>query len=118
MATTITPEDVLAIRGQYPGVPVLVHINTALPVKALAAFYKVAPDHIVAIHDELDIDYAHRTEPGGMGAIAVLQRKTVAAKPDETHAQVARMRAQMELVRSRAGEAGALRTTDAAAQLP
>ncbi len=36
MATTITPEDVLAIRGQYPGVPVLVHVNTSLPVKALA----------------------------------------------------------------------------------
>jgi quinolinate synthase len=36
MATTITPEDVLAIRAQYPGVPVLVHVNTSLPVKALA----------------------------------------------------------------------------------
>ena len=27
------------------------------PVKALASFYKVAPDHVVAIHDELDIDF-------------------------------------------------------------
>ncbi len=36
MATTITPEDVLAIRGQYPGVPVAVHVNTSLAVKAVA----------------------------------------------------------------------------------
>jgi PTH1 family peptidyl-tRNA hydrolase len=27
------------------------------PVKALASFYKVEPDHIIAIHDELDIDF-------------------------------------------------------------
>lgn len=27
------------------------------PVAALASFYKVAPDHVVAIHDELDIDF-------------------------------------------------------------
>ena len=27
------------------------------PVKALATFYKVAPDHVVAIHDELDIPF-------------------------------------------------------------
>lgn len=27
------------------------------PVKALATFYKVNPDHVVAIHDELDIDF-------------------------------------------------------------
>lgn len=27
------------------------------PVKALATFYKVAPDHIIAIHDELDIAF-------------------------------------------------------------
>jgi PTH1 family peptidyl-tRNA hydrolase len=26
-------------------------------VKALAAFYKVAPDHVIAIHDELDIAF-------------------------------------------------------------
>lgn len=36
LATAITPEDVEAIRGQYPGVPVLAHINTSLPVKATA----------------------------------------------------------------------------------
>lgn len=27
------------------------------PTKALAAFYKVAPDHVIAIHDELDIAF-------------------------------------------------------------
>lgn len=27
------------------------------PVKALTTFYKVAPDHVIAIHDELDIDF-------------------------------------------------------------
>ncbi len=27
------------------------------PVKALATFYKVAPNHIIAIHDELDIAF-------------------------------------------------------------
>lgn len=27
------------------------------PVKALASFYKVDPDHVVAIHDELDIGF-------------------------------------------------------------
>ena len=27
------------------------------PVKALASFYKVEPDHIIAIHDELDIGF-------------------------------------------------------------
>ncbi len=27
------------------------------PIKALATFYKVAPDHVVAIHDELDIAF-------------------------------------------------------------
>ena len=27
------------------------------PVKALATFYKVEPDHVIAIHDELDIDF-------------------------------------------------------------
>lgn len=27
------------------------------PVSALAKFYKVTPDHIIAIHDELDIDF-------------------------------------------------------------
>jgi peptidyl-tRNA hydrolase, PTH1 family len=36
------------------------------PVKALATFYKVPPDHIIAIHDELDIDFGTlRTKLGG-----------------------------------------------------
>jgi PTH1 family peptidyl-tRNA hydrolase len=36
------------------------------PVKALATFYKIAPDHIIAIHDELDIGFgALRTKLGG-----------------------------------------------------
>ena len=32
--------------------------ETGGPAKALAAFYKVQPDHIIALHDELDIAYA------------------------------------------------------------
>jgi PTH1 family peptidyl-tRNA hydrolase len=36
------------------------------PVKALATFYKVPPDRIIAIHDELDIDFGTlRTKLGG-----------------------------------------------------
>jgi peptidyl-tRNA hydrolase, PTH1 family len=36
------------------------------PVKALATFYKVPPDHVIAIHDELDIDFGTlRTKLGG-----------------------------------------------------
>lgn len=36
------------------------------PVKALASFYKVAPDHLVAIHDELDIAFdTMRVKLGG-----------------------------------------------------
>ncbi len=36
------------------------------PVKALATFYKVPPDHIIAIHDELDIDFGTlRSKLGG-----------------------------------------------------
>ena len=36
------------------------------PVKALATFYKVSPDRIVAVHDELDIPFgALRTKLGG-----------------------------------------------------
>ncbi len=31
--------------------------ETGGPVKAMANFYKVAPDRIIAIHDELDIDF-------------------------------------------------------------
>lgn len=36
------------------------------PVKALATFYKVAPDHVLAIHDELDIAFGTlRVKLGG-----------------------------------------------------
>ena len=36
------------------------------PVKALATFFKVAPDHVIAIHDELDIDFGTlRSKFGG-----------------------------------------------------
>lgn len=36
------------------------------PIKALATFYKVAPDRIIAIHDELDIGFGTlRTKLGG-----------------------------------------------------
>ena len=36
LATSIAPDDVLAIRSQYPGVRVVVHVNSSLPIKALA----------------------------------------------------------------------------------
>lgn len=32
--------------------------ETGGPAKALAAFYKVEPDHIIVLHDELDIPYS------------------------------------------------------------
>jgi len=32
--------------------------ETGGPLKALASFYKVQPDHIIALHDELDIAYS------------------------------------------------------------
>lgn len=36
------------------------------PVKALCSFYKIEPDHIIAIHDELDIDFGTlRVKLGG-----------------------------------------------------
>lgn len=36
------------------------------PVKALASFYKVAPDHMIVIHDELDIPFdTMRVKLGG-----------------------------------------------------
>jgi DNA-binding CsgD family transcriptional regulator/tetratricopeptide (TPR) repeat protein len=69
----------------------------------------------------------------GARAIAAAQAKRDAAAPDSAYqllaiaelgplstlqqAQVARMRAQMEFVRSRSGETGALKTSDAAALL-
>jgi PTH1 family peptidyl-tRNA hydrolase len=40
--------------------------ETGGPVKALATFYKVTPDRIIAIHDELDIAFGTlRTKLGG-----------------------------------------------------
>lgn len=40
--------------------------ETGGPVSSLAKFYKVAPDHIIAIHDELDIPFgALRVKLGG-----------------------------------------------------
>jgi len=40
--------------------------ETGGPVKALATFYKVAPDHVIAIHDELDIPFGTlRVKLGG-----------------------------------------------------
>ncbi|MCD6638710.1 MAG: aminoacyl-tRNA hydrolase [Nocardioides sp.] len=40
--------------------------ETGGPVKALATFYKVAPDHVIAIHDELDIAFGTlRVKLGG-----------------------------------------------------
>ncbi len=67
--------DVLEERFGVPGQPgprvVLArargHMNeSGGPVKALSSFYKVAPDRIVAIHDELDIGFGTlRVKLGG-----------------------------------------------------
>ncbi len=64
-----------ARNWQSPGAPgprvVLARPRTYMnesggPVKALASFYKVSPDHIVAIHDELDIAFdTMRVKLGG-----------------------------------------------------
>jgi PTH1 family peptidyl-tRNA hydrolase len=36
------------------------------PVKALCSFYKIEPDHVIAVHDELDIDFGTlRVKLGG-----------------------------------------------------
>jgi len=66
------------VEGRLGGVPgrpgprvVLARARTYMnesggPVKALAFFYKVAPDHVVAIHDELDIPFdTMRVKLGG-----------------------------------------------------
>ncbi|MBG6094819.1 aminoacyl-tRNA hydrolase [Nocardioides sp. WG-D5] len=63
------------LRGTTPGVPgprvVLARSRTYMnesggPVKALATFYKVQPDHVIAIHDELDIAFdTMRVKLGG-----------------------------------------------------
>ncbi len=67
--------DVVEGRLGQPGTPgprvVLAKARTYMnesggPVKALATFYKVAPERIIAIHDELDIDFsAIRVKIGG-----------------------------------------------------
>lgn len=67
--------DVVEGRLTPPGVPgprvVLAKPRSYMneiggPVKALATFYKVRPDHVVAVHDELDIDFGTlRTKLGG-----------------------------------------------------
>ena len=36
LASSITPEDVLAMRAQYPGVPVVTYVNTSAAVKAVS----------------------------------------------------------------------------------
>jgi quinolinate synthase len=35
LASSITPEDVIAMRSQYPGVPVVTYVNTSAAVKAV-----------------------------------------------------------------------------------
>jgi len=67
--------DVVEGRLGAPGSPgprvVLARVRCYMnesggPVKALATFYKVPPDHIIAIHDELDIDFGTlRSKLGG-----------------------------------------------------
>ncbi len=36
LASSITPEDVLAMKAQYPGVPVVTYVNTSAAVKAVS----------------------------------------------------------------------------------
>lgn len=67
--------DVVEGRLAPPGTPgprvVLVRPKSWMntlggPVSAVAKFYGVAPDHVVAIHDELDIDFGTlRLKKGG-----------------------------------------------------
>ncbi|HEX4470503.1 MAG TPA: aminoacyl-tRNA hydrolase [Nocardioides sp.] len=67
--------EVVEGRLTPPGTPgprvVLVRPRTFMnetggPVKQLAAFYKVGPDHIVAVHDELDLPFdTMRVKLGG-----------------------------------------------------
>lgn len=61
-----------AVEGRLAGERVVVgrarsYMNeSGGPVAALAAYYDVAPDHLVVIHDELDIDFgALRIKFGG-----------------------------------------------------
>ncbi len=56
---TAAPRVVLARTRSYMN-------ESGGPVKALATFYKVPPERIIAIHDELDIDFGTlRTKLGG-----------------------------------------------------
>src|SRR6201999_4032508 len=67
--------DVVEGRLSPPGTPgprvVLARPRTFMndvggPVKQLAAFYKVAPDHLVVVHDELDLPFdTMRVKLGG-----------------------------------------------------
>jgi len=67
--------DVLEGRLAAPGTPgprvVLARPRSFMnetggPVKALATFYKVPPDHLIAIHDELDLPFdTMRVKLGG-----------------------------------------------------
>jgi len=36
LASSITPEDVIALRGQYPGVPVIAYISSSAAIKAVS----------------------------------------------------------------------------------
>jgi PTH1 family peptidyl-tRNA hydrolase len=56
---TASPRVVLAKSRSYMN-------ETGGPIKALATFYKVGPERIVVIHDELDIDFGMlRVKRGG-----------------------------------------------------
>ncbi|GIH71849.1 aminoacyl-tRNA hydrolase [Sphaerimonospora thailandensis] len=60
------------VEGRLAGTPVVLVKPLSFmnlsggPVKALADFFKVAPDSVIVVHDELDIPYgALRTKAGG-----------------------------------------------------
>lgn len=52
-----------AAVGALAGVPVIVvkpmsyMNNSGRPIRASAAYYKLAPDHVVVVHDELDLPF-------------------------------------------------------------
>jgi quinolinate synthase len=63
LASSITPEDVLAMKAQYPGVPVVTYVNTSAAVKAVSdvcctssnaldIVEKVAGDTVIMIPDQ------------------------------------------------------------------
>ncbi|MBE3011615.1 aminoacyl-tRNA hydrolase [Microbispora sp. NEAU-D428] len=60
------------VEGRLAGLPVVLAKPLSFmnlsggPVKALADFYKVTPDRVIVVHDELDIPYgALRAKTGG-----------------------------------------------------